>query len=209
MGVSGVAVDVIDNTESISQEIATLQLSAEHKSPHAEPGSRGGGLQSHDQEPLVSYPEIQMMEDQSQHASAMHQKDQAGEISLDTWHPIPITLPFDFAVQLQYLKNITEYLPANMPEGDAASALGIFQYGLSDITSRHLGADLWQAIDPLLNRVIGSNINSKLLGKQLTTGKCGLMGLYNGFIGLVLHHGIDAGLLEGKLKVVIDAALSR
>lgn len=61
----------------------------------------------------------------------------------------------------------------------------------------------------MLNRVLGYGQTPKEIGKLLTKGRYGLMGLHNTFVWLVACGGIDSGLLEGKLSVLNDAVLTR
>ncbi|KAG9078808.1 hypothetical protein FRC06_008159 [Ceratobasidium sp. 370] len=61
----------------------------------------------------------------------------------------------------------------------------------------------------MINAVIGYGTDPKVLSKDITTGRYGLLGVYNSFLVLVQDHGIEAALLEGKLSTVIDAAITR
>jgi hypothetical protein len=119
------------------------------------------------------------------------------------------SLPLEFAIQLQFLRDLCVVLPPSIPIGQPECELGIFGGQPSAICPGLHGDDLWESIDPILNKVIGYNRSAQELAKLVTTGRYGLLGLHNTFVWQVEHGGVGVELLEGKLDKVVDATKRR
>lgn len=118
-------------------------------------------------------------------------------------------MPKEFAVQLQHLRDLVEALPPSMQVGTPSNLLGGFGTSPTKLFPSLMGDDLWEQMDPIINRVIGYGTSPNEISKHLTIGRFGLMGVYNTFAILVQHCGVEAGLLEGKLEVISEAVKKR
>ena len=123
----------------------------------------------------------------------------------DTWFPLTQELPLEFAIQLQYLQELSAALPASAPMGKQQDDLGAFGESPSQLANGLAGDELWERIDPMLNKVLGYGCTVKELAKTITKGRYGVIGLHNTFVWLALEGGIAPALLEGKLTMLVEA----
>lgn len=67
------------------------------------------------------------------------------------------------------------------------------------------GEDAWESIDPVLNRFVGFGATVEEVSRKIRRGPLGVEGLCDWLEMCVTKFGVDAGLLEGKVKMLVDA----
>ncbi|KAH9998098.1 hypothetical protein BJV74DRAFT_825240 [Russula compacta] len=95
-------------------------------------------------------------------------------------------------------------LPNTVPVANMTHVLAGYSQSPQTLTSDVQGdADIWGTWDPRLNALLPHNIQD--LKPLVVRGTFGLMGLVGVFEHLVRDRKVDEGLLEGKVKRLMDA----
>jgi hypothetical protein len=105
---------------------------------------------------------------------------------------------------LSTLREKVENLPQTVPVADQTHVLAGYSQSPQELTSDiQNDADIWETWDPKLNVLLPHNGDDlKLL---VVRGQFGLTGLVRFFEHLVQDRNVDEGLLEGKVKRLVDA----
>jgi hypothetical protein len=105
---------------------------------------------------------------------------------------------------LSTLREKVEKLPQTVPVADETHVLAAYSQSPQELTSDvQNDADIWETWDPKLNVLLPHNNDDlKLL---VVCRQFGLTGLVRFFEHLVQDRKVDEGLLEGKVKRLMDA----
>ncbi|TDL20018.1 hypothetical protein BD410DRAFT_899810 [Rickenella mellea] len=98
------------------------------------------------------------------------------------------------------LRSLAASLPASVPVGTRDDVLALFSGNPRELASGCTGDDAWEAIDPVLNRVIGFGKTSPELVPIIRRGPLGIDGLCSWLEICINELGINSALLEGKTE---------
>jgi len=102
------------------------------------------------------------------------------------------------------LRNKVNKLPKTVPVAQKTHLLALYSRSPEELTRNiQNDMDIWETWDPKLNVLLPHNIDD--LKQLVVRGKFGLAGLVGFFEHLVHDHKVDEGLLEGKVKQLMDA----
>lgn len=103
---------------------------------------------------------------------------------------------------IQQLRSAAQGLPQHVPLALPSDSIAQF----ATIPTLHgSGEDVWESIDPVLNRFVGFGATVEEVSRKVRRGPLGVEGLCDWLDMCVTRLGIDPGLLEGKIKTLIDA----
>ena len=102
------------------------------------------------------------------------------------------------------LREKVENLPETVPVANKTHILAAYSQTPQELTRDvQNDTDIWETWDPKLNVLLPHN--SEDLKPLVVRGQFGLIGLVSFFEHLVRDRKVDEGLLEGKVKRLVDA----
>jgi hypothetical protein len=93
-----------------------------------------------------------------------------------------------------------------LPEASEHDEIAVFAQSIPTDLAKD---DAWEYLDPLLNRLLGFNRTAESISEALRGGERGLMAMVRYLKAFVGHYQIDGGLLEGKIKRLLDVIRTR
>lgn len=108
---------------------------------------------------------------------------------------------------LRELRVGIDQLPDAVPEGQDGDALAVFSGDPEAYTTPEATSDeVWeQTLHPLLTNALGWKKTMEEAAQLVRRGEKGVEGLWRFLNYFVSRRGLQGGLLEGKLRVLIDA----
>ncbi|TFY53533.1 hypothetical protein EVG20_g10072 [Dentipellis fragilis] len=103
---------------------------------------------------------------------------------------------------LQRLCDAIDSLPSSIPEANDGDVLAAFAYPPPENLDP---SEAWEMLDPVLNRLVGWGKTAASFSEHVRRGEKGMDALHAYLEFFVNHYNIDGGLLEGKIRVMLDA----
>lgn len=92
-------------------------------------------------------------------------------------------------------------LPESIPEAIDGDVLAKFAVELPVVSKE--GA--WEVLDPMLNNLVGWGRSPEEVAGLIRRGAKGVEGLWKYIRGFVIEYGVSGALLEGKVRVLLNA----
>ncbi|KAJ7573003.1 hypothetical protein C8J56DRAFT_1133363 [Mycena floridula] len=105
---------------------------------------------------------------------------------------------------LAILQKKVATIPFSVPEGQVEENDAMASFGV-DPKAYDPDEEAWETLDPILNRFLGYGTTAEIVAGKVRRGLCGLDGLVAHLAHFIQDRGITGSLLEGKMKVLMDA----
>lgn len=116
------------------------------------------------------------------------------------------TLPDTHVVNiLVTLEKAIDKLP-DLPEASESDEISVFAQSVPTDLAED---DAWEYLDPMLNRFLGFNQTEESISNKLRGGARGLTAMVRYLKEFVGRYQIDGGLLEGKIKRLVNVIQAR
>ncbi|TFY55061.1 hypothetical protein EVG20_g9459 [Dentipellis fragilis] len=102
---------------------------------------------------------------------------------------------------LAHIVKAAQDLPQDVPEAKESDLIASIVHRGGPDDPR----EAWEYLDPMLNQLLGYGVSVEEVSRHVRRGPLGVEGLCRYINGFVLEYGITGDLLEGKLRILLQA----